>query len=298
MIQLVTYEQAGVHKTGLLHQGKIYASPRYASVLEVLDDWERANGKLATLGEDLPQREAVGGATLVAPLANPRTIYFAGANYGDHVEEMRRELNMPLESDPKGRGQKPWHNVKVGGASVVGPGAQVHMPAGSKMLDWEIELGVVIGKRAKDVSVDEAMDYVAGYVVANDLSARDIFSRGGVPDGSPFKWDWVGQKSFDGSCPLGPAITPARFVGDPMNLAMKLWVNDELMQDSNSSRMLFNIADQIAHLSTRISLMPGDLLLTGTPSGVGAARNRFLQPGDVVRQWIENIGEFEFSIAA
>lgn len=297
MIQLVTYEVAGVRKTGLMQGGKIYESPRYASVIDVLDDWERADGKLATLGDDLSQREPVVGATLVASLGSPRTIYFAGANYGDHVAEMKRELNMPLEADPKGVGQKPWHNIKAGGPTVVGPGAQVRLPAGSKMLDWEIELGVVIGKRAKDVSVDQAMAHVAGYVVVNDLSARDHVAREGVPAGSPFKWDWIGQKSFDGACPIGHAITPARFVGDPMKLGMKLWVNDELMQDSNSSRMLFNIADQIAHLSTRITLLPGDLILTGTPSGVGMARNRFLQPGDVVRQWIENIGEFEFSIA-
>ncbi|GGX18507.1 hypothetical protein GCM10007242_26680 [Pigmentiphaga litoralis] len=296
MIQLVTIEHEGARKTGLLHEGKIYASPRYAGVQEVLEDWPRATEKLATLGRELPGREYVSGATLLAPLPAPRTIYFAGVNYSDHVEEMKRVLGMPLEGDPKSKGFLPWHNIKAGGATVVGPDAHVRIPAGSTMLDWEIELGVVIGRTCKDVPVDEAMDYVAGYVVTNDLSARDWVSRPNVPDTSPFRWDWIGQKSFDGSCPMGPAITPAQFIGDPMSLSMKLWVNGELMQDSNTSQMLFTIADQIAQLSSRITLMPGDLILTGTPSGVGMARKQFLKAGDVVRQWIENIGEFEFTI--
>lgn len=296
MIQLVTFLHEGQQKTGLLHEGNVYASPRYARVQDVLDDWPRANEKLAALAGDLPGREPVAGATLLAPLPHPPTIYFAGANYRDHVEEMQRELSMPLEVDPKGAGLTPWHAIKASGTTVVGPDGQVRMPRGMPHLDWELELGVVMGRAARDVDPDEAMNYVAGYVVANDLSARGHFSRPGVADSSPFKWDWVGQKSFDGACPLGPAITPARFVPDPMNLSMKLWVNGDLMQDSNTSRMLFSIADQIAHLSSRLTLMPGDLILTGTPAGVGAARRRFLQPGDVVRQWIEHIGAFQFTI--
>jgi len=297
MIQLVTFLHDGQSRTGLLHEGNIYASPRYARVQDVLDDWPRADGKLAVLAGDLPGREPVHGATLLAPHPHPPTIYFAGANYRDHVEEMQRERSMPLEIDPKGAGQMPWHAIKASGTTVVGPEARVRVPSGAPLLDWELELGVIVGRTAKDVAVDDAMDYVAGYVVANDLSARGHFGRPGVAEGSPFKWDWIGQKSFDGACPPGPAITPARFVPDPMNLAMKLWVNDELMQDSNTSRMLFSIADQIAHLSSRLTLQPGDLILTGTPAGVGAARKRFLKPGDVVRQWIEHIGEFRFTIA-
>lgn len=297
MIQLVSFEHEGERKTGVLHEGKIYASPRYLGMLDVLADWRRADEKLGTLGHDLQGREYVSGATLIAPLPSPRTIYFAGVNYLDHVEEMKRELGMPLEADPKSKGFLPWHNIKAGGATVVGPGAHVRAPCGSPMLDWEIELGVVIGRECKGASLKDAMDCVAGYVVTNDLSARDWVSRPNVPDTSPFRWDWIGQKSFDGSCPMGPAITPAQFIGDPMSLSMKLWVNDELMQDSNTSQMLFSIADQIVQLSSRITLMPGDLILTGTPSGVGMARKRFLKPGDVVRQWIENIGEFAFTIA-
>jgi 2-keto-4-pentenoate hydratase/2-oxohepta-3-ene-1,7-dioic acid hydratase in catechol pathway len=103
--------------------------------------------------------------------------------------------------------------------------------------------------------------------------------------------DWVGHKCFDGSCPIGPWIVPAAQIPDPHQLGLKLWVNGELMQDSNTSQLIFNVAEQIAGLSSRVTLQPGDLILTGTPAGVGMARNRFLQKNDVVKLWIEQIGE-------
>jgi len=297
MVQLVSYACEQGHKTGLLQDGKIYASGRFSSMDEVLQNWASASSKLKQVASELPSRSPVEGARLLAPLPAPTNIYFAGANYKDHVAEMKGRLGLPLEENPKELGQKPWFSIKATGATVVGPSSTVARPAGSQMLDWELELAVVIGVRCKDVPLAHAYDVVAGYTVANDLSARENIGRQGVANDSPFKWDWIGQKSFDGSCPMGPAITPHAFVGDPMNLGMKLWVNNELMQDSNTSQMIFNIADQVCHLSSRVTLLPGDVILTGTPAGVGMARQRFLRQGDVVRQWIENIGEFEFEVA-
>ncbi|WP_372661795.1 fumarylacetoacetate hydrolase family protein [Hydrogenophaga sp.] len=298
MIQLVTFATSGGSQTGLLSAGKTYPSGRYAETLEVLSNWADADARLDELAPKLAQREAVASPRLLAPLPNPRNIYFAGANYRDHVAEMKATLGLPLDANPKASGQKPWFCLKATGSSVVGPDAVVSLPRGTAMLDWELELAVVIGKQAKNVAAKDFADIVAGYTVANDLSARDHVGRAGVANDSPFKWDWIGQKSFDGSCPMGPALTPTRFVGDPMNLAMKLWVNGELMQDSNTSQMIFDIGDQIEHLSACITLHPGDVILTGTPAGVGMARKKFLKPGDVVKQWIENIGAFEFTIAA
>jgi 2-keto-4-pentenoate hydratase/2-oxohepta-3-ene-1,7-dioic acid hydratase in catechol pathway len=295
VIQLVSFDTAEGRKTGMLHAGKVYVSGRFANMLDVLDHWDSADAKLAELGGELPQRTPVPSPVLTAPLA-PRNIYFAGANYKDHVAEMKKRLGLPLEANPKELGQKPWFCMKATGATIVGPGAAVARPQGSPMLDWELELAVVIGQRCNDVPLDRAYDVIAGYTVANDLSARENVGRDGVANDSPFKWDWIGQKTFDGSCPLGPAITPHRFIGDPMNLRMKLWVNGELMQDSNTGQMIFDIADQVSHLSSRVTLMPGDVILTGTPAGVGMARNRFLKAGDTVKHWIENIGEFEISI--
>jgi 2-keto-4-pentenoate hydratase/2-oxohepta-3-ene-1,7-dioic acid hydratase in catechol pathway len=296
MIQLVTFQGAAGPQTGLMVGDKVYGSARYTQTLEVLQDWDVADSRMQELAAKLANRTPEPQPRLLAPLIQPRNIYFAGANYRDHVAEMKARLGLPLDEDPKGRGQKPWFSIKATGSSVVGPGACVAMPTDSHMLDWELELAVVIGRAAKHVSVDDALDCVAGYTVANDLSARDHIGRAGVANDSPFKWDWIGQKSFDGSCPMGPAITPSRFIRDPMNLDMKLWVNGELMQSSNTSQMIFSIQDQIAHLSSRITLLPGDVILTGTPAGVGMAQNKFLHPGDVVRQWIQDIGEFEFTV--
>jgi 2-keto-4-pentenoate hydratase/2-oxohepta-3-ene-1,7-dioic acid hydratase in catechol pathway len=148
------------------------------------------------------------------------------------------------------------------------------------------------------VSVDRALGHVAGYTIANDLSARDAMRRPHVSDASPFKLDWVAQKCFDGACPLGPWMVPASEIRDPQKLALKLWVNDELMQDSNTSQMIFTTAEQIAHISARVTLHPGDLVLTGTPAGVGMGRGRFLEAGDVVKLWIDGIGELSNTMTA
>src|SRR5207302_1868060 len=137
--------------------------------------------------------------------------------------------------------------------------------------------------------------YCAG---ANYLSARDVMRRDKNPATSPFHYDWLSQKCIDGSCPLGPWIVPADEVPDPQNLGLKLWVNERLMQDSNTSKMIFDTAEQIAMLSSRVTLQPGDLVLTGTPAGVGVPRRVFLKPGDTVKLWIEGIGELSHTMAS
>ena len=164
-------------------------------------------------------------------------------------------------------------------------------------IERELELAAVIGRPAKNVSQEKALSYVAGYTAANDLSARDRGPRAGISDTSPFKSDWTKHKTFVGSCPLGPWIVPASEIGDPQNLGLKLWVNDVLKQDSNSKDMIFNLAEQIEQLSNAMTLHPGDLILTGTPAGVGSARGEFLKAGDIVKIWIEKIGTLTTKIA-
>jgi 2-keto-4-pentenoate hydratase/2-oxohepta-3-ene-1,7-dioic acid hydratase in catechol pathway len=231
--------------------------------------------------------------TLHAPLLYPGAIYCAGANYADHVAEMARAQNLPPPQDPRSLGLKPWFFMKPPRACVVGPLARVARPRGSQKLDWEAELAAVIGRPARNVPVDRALDYVAGYTIADDLSARDLSRRNALPPGNPFHFDWTAHKGFEGSCPLGPWITPAAEVPDPQRLAVRLWVNGALKQDSNTSRMIFSTAEQISHLSSLATLHPGDLVLTGTPAGVGAGRNEFLQPGDRVEIEIEGLGRLE-----
>ncbi|MEO7403052.1 MAG: fumarylacetoacetate hydrolase family protein [Burkholderiales bacterium] len=269
----------------------------YQSMLAILNDWSDAEAIIERAAKSASGGQPLSSISLLAPLASPGAIYCAGANFTDHMEEMAKVMNMAPEPDPHERGLKPWHFVKPARGSIRGPGETIMMPAYSSMIDWEIELAAVIGTPAKDVSEADALDYVAGYTIANDLSARDFVKREGVPDSSPFKWDWVSQKCFDGACPLGPWITPASQFPHPQKVALKLWVGDELMQDSHTSKMIFTLAEQVSHLSSRITLFPGDLILTGTCAGVGMARKRFLKVGETVRLWIEGIGEMSHRMA-
>jgi 2-keto-4-pentenoate hydratase/2-oxohepta-3-ene-1,7-dioic acid hydratase in catechol pathway len=304
--KLVTYQTKDGPRAGIVVGDDVYDAAKitgkaaYATVAGILADWTKADRAL---------RNAAGGAAsirgkkqplaktkLLAPLPFPSTIFCAGANYQDHAAAMARKQNMPEPADPHEAGLKPWHFIKAA-RTVTDPGATVKAAHYSKQLDWEIELAAVIGRPAKDVPLDKALSYVAGYTVANDLSARDRGRRPGIEDTSFFKMDWSKHKSFDGSCPLGPWITPASEIADPQNLKMKLWVNDALKQDSNSSKMLFSLAEQIEQLSINMTLHPGDLILTGTPAGTGAESGEFLKSGDVVKVWIEGIGEFSNKIA-
>jgi 2-keto-4-pentenoate hydratase/2-oxohepta-3-ene-1,7-dioic acid hydratase in catechol pathway len=140
------------------------------------------------------------------------------------------------------------------------------------------------------------LSHVAGYSVANDLSARDLLRRDAVEASSPFRFDWIGHKCFPGSCPLGPYLTPAEFVGSPENLDIKLWVNDKLQQDSNTNNHLYSVAEQISYLSMHVTLYPGDVILTGTPAGVGMESGTFLSKGDRLRVWIDKLGTLETTI--
>jgi len=291
MTYLLSYEAEGGPRGGLMIDGKVYDLERetgYAGVLQALRS-----------GKPLPAKarsQPVGNPRLAAPLADPGNIYCAGANYTDHMAEMARAQGQAPGPTMKDLGEKPWHFVKTA-ASIVGPDATVKMPPYSKAVDWEVELVAVIGRPAKDVSAARALDYVFGYTIGNDLSARDAIRREKNPPSGPFHFDWLSSKCFDGSCPLGPWIVPAAEVGDPQKLALKLWVGDELMQDSNTGQMIFSVAEQIEMLSSRVTLQPGDLVMTGTPAGVGMGRKRFLRSGERVKLWIEKIGEFQHRMA-
>jgi 2-keto-4-pentenoate hydratase/2-oxohepta-3-ene-1,7-dioic acid hydratase in catechol pathway len=291
--RLVTYAADSGPRAGLVIGEEVFDAAALttagdATVLGILEDWPAAQARLA---KAVPGKgRALADTRLLAPIRWPSAIYCAGANYADHAAEMARAQNRPPPPDPHTLGLKPWHFIKAGRSTLAAPGETVAITGLSQTMDWEIELAAVIGRPAKNVSLAQALDHVAGYTIANDLSARDMGRRTGVPDDSPFKFDWVAHKNFDGACPLGPWIVPAGDIPDPQNLGLKLWVNDVVKQDSNTCKMIFSIAEQIAHLSSRITLNPGDVVLTGTPSGVGAARKEFLKAGDEVKLWVEHIG--------
>jgi 2-keto-4-pentenoate hydratase/2-oxohepta-3-ene-1,7-dioic acid hydratase in catechol pathway len=297
--QLVTYQSEKGPRAGVVVGDKLFDAaaltrkPAYASMLDILNDWASAKGTLrkaaAAAGKSKLKSRPVAKAKLLAPVLWPSAIYCAGANYTDHMMEMAKLQGIPAAPDPHEVGLKPWHFIKAS-RTVTGQNATVKLPKASHAIDWEAELGAVIGKKAKDVPLEKALDYVAGYTIANELSARDLGRRNQLPDSTPFKWDWVGQKCFDDACPIGPWIVPASDIKDPQKLGIKLWVNDVIKQDSNTSDMIFNLAEQLSHLSSRITLYPGDIILTGTPAGVGAARKEFLKAGDVTKVWVEGIG--------
>ncbi|MCW5774527.1 MAG: fumarylacetoacetate hydrolase family protein, partial [Rhodospirillaceae bacterium] len=226
-------------------------------------------------------------AKLLAPLQYPGKVLCAGANYYDHIAEM----GVP---DQRKEAQRLFFFFKPPRNAIVGPGKTVRMPLDTKALDWEVELAAIIGKTARAVSEQDALDYIAAYTVSIDFSARDL-NR--VPE-SFFKLDWVAGKAQDTCGPMGPVVVPAAFLKNPQDLALSLKVNGETKQNARTSGMIFSIAEQIAKLSRIMTLDPGDVVLTGTPAGVGAPKQTFLKVGDKVDAEIEGIGTLSVEIVS
>jgi 2-keto-4-pentenoate hydratase/2-oxohepta-3-ene-1,7-dioic acid hydratase in catechol pathway len=298
--KLATFESANGPRAGLIVGDRVVDISEATSrrddetVLGLLSCWDEARDRLDEVagrpGTPLSQ------ARLLAPIPVPGTIFCAGANYADHAAEMARRRGQEPPPDPHTQGLRSWHFIKAS-RCVIGPDAAIELPKASKKVDWEAELAVVIGRKAKDVPERDALAYVAGYTIANDLSARDLSRREQLPESSSFKNDWVAQKCFDGACPLGPWITLAADIPNPHDLAMSLSINGVVKQDSNTGQMIFSIEEQIADLSARMTLWPGDIILTGTPAGVGVARGEFLKSGDVVRIEIAGLDELVNKVA-
>jgi 2-keto-4-pentenoate hydratase/2-oxohepta-3-ene-1,7-dioic acid hydratase in catechol pathway len=259
------------------------------TVMGLLREWDRARPLLeqAAAKPDSARALALADVTLMTPILYPGALYCAGANYWDHLQEMAEIAKKMTGKAPSlQKAADPYFFMKNTAGAIIGPGAPARLPSFSKQVDWEAELGVVIGKRCRHVSEAKAFDVIAGYVIVNDLSARDLMKR----EGSPFGMDWVGQKCFEDSAPMGPWLTPASCVRDANNLSIKLWVNGVLKQNSNTSKLVHGIAEQIVYLSKHFTLFPGDIIATGTPAGVGMPRGEFLKVGDEVKIEIEGCG--------
>lgn len=302
--KLLSYADAQGPRAGILVGDTVFdaealsGKPGYATTRGVLDDWDVADALFAAADESAPGGLPLAQVKLLAPILYPGQIWAAGANYQDHIGEMDEGSEYKAINAKTVSGGRAWHFMKSGRGAIIGPDSIYPLPAYSSKVDWEIELAVVIGREAKDVKAADALDYVAGYTIANDLSARDMVVREGIDPVSPFRFDWLSHKGFDGSCPMGPWITPARDIRDPHALGLKLWIDDVLMQDSSTKHMIFDIGEQIEEISARVTMYPGDVVMTGTPSGVGMSRGIFLKPGQQLRLWIEGIGELRHGFTA
>ncbi|MDH7971933.1 fumarylacetoacetate hydrolase family protein [Sphingomonas sp. AR_OL41] len=274
-------------------------------LLTLLGDWEAVLPALRRAAADpalYAGARPLDTLTIHAPYA-PRQIFCTGANYKKHVvglimgdpsmrtaeheglseEERRRQVEAMMDER---KNALPYCFVKLP-SCVVGPQDAVVLPNNVAKPDWELELGVVIGRRARHVAPEEAMDFVAGFVVVNDVTARDhIFRR----DGSAIGADWLSGKCFPTFLPFGPTIVARECVADPYDLTIRLSVNGKVYQDESTADMMATIERQVAYLSDRVELMPGDVICTGSPYGNGSAFGVFLKDGDVMEGTITGLG--------
>ena len=231
----------------------------------------------AKAGRFEPVSHALGAVRLHAPIADPGKFICIGLNYKDHAAETNNPAPKQPPVFPK------WNNT------IIDPGEPILRPRGEKTLDWEVELGVVIGRTARYVKQAQALDCVYGYTIVNDASARDFQFH---------TTQWGAGKIGDTLAPVGPYIADRTEIPDPHVLALKTWVNGQLMQDGNTKNFIFDVRYIIEYLSNIMTLEPGDLIATGTPAGVGFSRKPqvTLQPGDTVRLEITGLGTLENSI--
>ncbi|MFP3801211.1 fumarylacetoacetate hydrolase family protein [Paraburkholderia sp. SIMBA_027] len=284
-MKLARYTYDGVTTIGAVDGDRVVALKALdpsapASIRDVLAAGPALLSRLEETLSDVKDGVPLARVKLEAPIPDAQKYLAIGMNYQDHADEAARAgITVPPH--------QLWFNKQV--SCITGPFDPILKPRVSDKMDYEAEMGVVIGKRCRYVSVEDAPSVVGGYFVANDVTARDWQFK------SP---TFTLGKSFDTHGPIGPWITTANDVADPHALQMKLWVNGELRQSASTGGMIYDIWEQIHELSQVMTLEPGDLIATGTCANVGIALGKFLQPGDVVKVEIEGLGHIENTVAA
>lgn len=222
---------------------------------------------------------------LLTPIARPNKLLLLAGNYAEHVKERGYVVEEQQNTFP-------YVFMKPPSTTLSHPGQSVAIPAGSPDgIDWECELAVVIGRTCRGVSAAEALSHVAGYTVLNDISHRKFRPNPGRKARERDKFfDWLHGKWFDGFAPCGPCVTSAAAIPDPQALDVMLTLNGDVRQNGTTAQMIFSVAEIIAFVSDMVTLEPGDIISTGTPSGVGSATNTYLKPGDVLHATVEKIG--------
>ena len=272
-MKLCSYAGKAGARVGVISDGMVFDPHIDAAMIDLIANWPHARGRIAEAivpGHGIP----LDAVTLLAPVARPGKIFAIGLNYADHIAESGMETPS----------QQVWFTKAV--TAIHGPFDPIEIPKVSPFVDYEVELVVVIGRGGRHIAKDKARDHIFGYCVGNDVTERAWQHR--TPQ-------WSLGKSFDTHAPIGPWITTVDEIADPHALDIRCFVNGELRQNSNTRHLVFDIGDQIAHLSQAMTLEPGDVIFTGTPGGVGAAMDprQFLKPGDVVRCEIEALGAIE-----
>lgn len=281
-MKLIRFGDAGKEKPGVHIGGKNYD---VSGFIKDYDEFFFAHGGIQHLGWMLSQHETMlpeipARARIGCPVANPSKIVCIGLNYAKHA----KETNAPIPQEPI--------LFMKSTTAITGPYDPVMIPKNSVKTDWEVELAFVIGKKASYVEESEAMDYVAGYCLHNDVSEREFqLERGGT---------WDKGKGCDTFAPLGPWLVTKDEIADPHALRLWLKVNDQLMQDGNTDDLIFNIPQLVSYLSQFMTLLPGDIISTGTPAGVGLGFNPpvYLKPGDVVELGIDGLGTSRQNVIA
>lgn len=278
------------------------------SMLDLLEDWQANFAALQRIAAALEagEIEASGRTSTLRfhpPVPQPRQIFCSGANYKKHVMQIivAQSMHDTQHMNPEERrafGVKKMEERAANGtpyffckaaSSVTGPFDPVVVPADVKQADWELELGVIIGKRTRRVKRAEALDHVAGYTVINDITSRELVNRRKT-DVPEMGMNWVLSKSSPTFLPVGPYLVPAAFVPNPQQLQIRLTLNGEVMQDESTADMIFDVARLIEELSASVELLPGDLICTGSPAGNGMHYGRFLKAGDVMEGSITGLG--------
>jgi 2-keto-4-pentenoate hydratase/2-oxohepta-3-ene-1,7-dioic acid hydratase in catechol pathway len=282
-MRLVTFAAAGsTARPGLLHQDSVIdltSVGNYRDTLAVIANGLEAAADIADLAETSGQRVPLSDVKLLAPIARPPRIFCIGLNYRDHAAESKMELP-----------RVPTVFFKLVSA-IVGPDAAIELPRLTEQADYEAELAVVIAPGGKNIAAADWSKHVFGYTILNDVSARDVQLATS---------QWSLGKSFDTFAPLGPAIVSAREIADPHRLDIRLAVNGELLQSSNTRELIFPIPELIAYISSIAPLESGDIISTGTPAGVGLGRNpqRWLRPGDEIVIEITSLGRLRNPVRA
>ena len=280
-MRLITFRNENKIGIGSLKGDQVIPFSQSAEIpedmLSFLQEGEGAINKANDICSNPEEIIALKEVNILSPISRPPKIIAIGLNYADHLEEIRaagRDMDTP---------EVPMIFNKQS-LSANGPYDEIHKPVVSDKLDYEGELTIVIGQNCRHVSKDDAHKVIAGYTIANDVSVRDWQMR--VPT-------FTIGKSFDTHCPFGPAIVSKDEIADPHDLHLKTEVNGEIRQESNTKHLIFNCFELIEHLSTAFTLEAGDLILTGTPSGVGVVENKFLKANDVVKVTINKLGYIE-----